>query len=95
MGDRIHFGTLKLQDRDKIAATRSNVVPQVSVLGESAQRNIAQREAVMQQIEQERLARSIAVPTNDIHVKLKLRELGRPICLFGEGSNFHQHKKFF
>lgn len=36
------------------------------------------------QIEVARRARTVAVPTNEEDVKLKLRELGHPICLFGE-----------
>lgn len=63
----------------------SNTVLSTS-LSDAAQRNIAQREAVLHQIEQERLARSIAVPTIDSHVKLRLRELGEPIIIFGEGT---------
>lgn len=30
-------------------------------------------------------AKNLPVPTNDKEVKLRLRELGHPICLFGEG----------
>lgn len=90
MGERIHFGALKLQDRDGIAQVRreGSEAPRASgALSESAQRNIAQREAVIHQMEQARMARSIAVPTKESHVKLKLRELGQPICLFGEGPS--------
>ena len=31
-----------------------------------------------------KLARSVPIPTNDKEVKMRLRELGKPICLFGE-----------
>lgn len=36
------------------------------------------------QLDLERRARSVAAPTDPEQVKLKLRELGKPICLFGE-----------
>lgn len=37
-------------------------------------------------LEKRKRARELAVPTNDNAVKLKLREYGEPICLFGEGA---------
>ena len=99
MSERIHFGALRLQDRDDIAQVRREVgeagMSQTAAFGEAAQRNIAQREAVIQQIEQARIARSIAVPTKDSHVMLKLRELGQPICLFGEGRRPHARGRSF
>eukprot|EP01097_Dermamoeba_algensis_P000518 TRINITY_DN1178_c0_g1_i1.p1 TRINITY_DN1178_c0_g1~~TRINITY_DN1178_c0_g1_i1.p1 ORF type:complete len:502 (-),score=108.84 TRINITY_DN1178_c0_g1_i1:180-1652(-) len=39
---------------------------------------------LLEQLEREKRARQIAVPTKDVQVKQKLRELGEPICLFGE-----------
>ncbi|KAH8891056.1 WD40 repeat-like protein [Thozetella sp. PMI_491] len=41
--------------------------------------------ALNAQFDRKRLAASIAVPTNDGHVRTKLRELGEPVTLFGEG----------
>jgi U4/U6 small nuclear ribonucleoprotein PRP4 len=35
-------------------------------------------------LKRKKIARSVPIPTNDRDVKIKLRELGRPICLFGE-----------
>ena len=35
--------------------------------------------------ELERKAQTLPIPTNDREVKLRLREMGHPICLFGEG----------
>ena len=32
----------------------------------------------------ERRARTLPIPTVDREVKLRLREMGEPICLFGE-----------
>jgi U4/U6 small nuclear ribonucleoprotein PRP4 len=31
-----------------------------------------------------KLAKSVPIPTNDKEVKMRLRELGVPLCLFGE-----------
>eukprot|EP01103_Thecamoeba_quadrilineata_P013413 TRINITY_DN3720_c0_g1_i1.p1 TRINITY_DN3720_c0_g1~~TRINITY_DN3720_c0_g1_i1.p1 ORF type:complete len:527 (-),score=98.66 TRINITY_DN3720_c0_g1_i1:96-1532(-) len=39
---------------------------------------------LLEHLEQQKRARQIAVPTNDEIVKSRLRELGEPICLFGE-----------
>lgn len=41
--------------------------------------------AVLAEFDRRRRARHIAVPTDDVEVKVKLRQLGEPICLFGEG----------
>jgi hypothetical protein len=39
---------------------------------------------LMQQVEAQRRARTISVPTLDADVRAKLREIGRPVTLFGE-----------
>ncbi|OJD29275.1 serine threonine-protein kinase prp4 [Diplodia corticola] len=41
--------------------------------------------AILAQFERKRLAATIAVPTDDNKVRLRLREIGEPITLFGEG----------
>jgi U4/U6 small nuclear ribonucleoprotein PRP4 len=41
--------------------------------------------AILSQFDRKRLAASIAVPTDDGRVRAKLRELGEPVTLFGEG----------
>lgn len=41
--------------------------------------------ALLSQFERRRLAATIAVPTDDGRVRAKLRELGEPVTLFGEG----------
>ncbi|KAK3393632.1 WD40-repeat-containing domain protein [Podospora didyma] len=41
--------------------------------------------ALLSQFERRRLAATIAVPTDDGRVRAKLRELGQPVTLFGEG----------
>ncbi|KAJ1937880.1 hypothetical protein EC988_007754, partial [Linderina pennispora] len=44
------------------------------------------RRMAMQEFERKRIARAIAVPTDDEKVKLALRKHGHPICLFGEDA---------
>ena len=57
---------------------------------ESQELSAASQAAVQRQIElkesiaKRKRARELAVPTNDNSVKLKLREFGEAICLFGE-----------
>ncbi|KAI1073500.1 WD40 repeat-like protein [Whalleya microplaca] len=41
--------------------------------------------AILSQFERKRLAATIAVPTDDGRVRARLREMGEPITLFGEG----------
>ncbi|KAI0485197.1 WD40 repeat-like protein [Xylariaceae sp. FL0804] len=41
--------------------------------------------ALLSQFERKRMAASIAVPTDDGRVRARLRELGEPVTLFGEG----------
>lgn len=41
--------------------------------------------ALLSQFERKRLAATIAVPTDDGRVRTRLRELGEPVTLFGEG----------
>lgn len=40
---------------------------------------------ILAEFERRNRARNLAVPTDDNRVKARLRELGEPICLFGEG----------
>src|SRR5690606_795344 len=44
-----------------------------------------QTSAVFEQFQRKRLAAQVVVPTDDKRVRLRLRELGEPITLFGEG----------
>jgi U4/U6 small nuclear ribonucleoprotein PRP4 len=46
---------------------------------------IAQHQKLMKAHELQKKAKNLPIPTNDKEVKLRLRELGHPICLFGEG----------
>ncbi|KAJ1969447.1 hypothetical protein IWQ62_000614 [Dispira parvispora] len=45
----------------------------------------ATEQVLLDEFERRRRAREVAVPTDDAQVKIRLRELGEPICLFGEG----------
>ncbi|KAL2154712.1 hypothetical protein VTH82DRAFT_3388 [Thermothelomyces myriococcoides] len=67
-------------DLDAIPIDRDYNIP-------SASAGIAPEKAsaLLSQFERRRLAATIAVPTDDGRVRAKLRELGHPITLFGEG----------
>ncbi|AEO53613.1 hypothetical protein MYCTH_2295178 [Thermothelomyces thermophilus ATCC 42464] len=67
-------------DLDAIPIDRDYNIP-------SASAGIAPEKAsaLLSQFERRRLAATIAVPTDDARVRAKLRELGHPITLFGEG----------
>jgi U4/U6 small nuclear ribonucleoprotein PRP4 len=45
-----------------------------------------QHAKIMQDLERRKMEQSIQVPTMDDAVRLKLRELDEPVCLFGEGN---------
>jgi U4/U6 small nuclear ribonucleoprotein PRP4 len=73
----IHDGKIDIDstsvDHDyDIPATASGIAPEKA-------------SAILSQFERKRLAATIAVPTDDGRVRARLRELGEPITLFGEG----------
>ena len=43
-----------------------------------------ENQALLDELERKKKARSMAVPTDDGRVKARLREIGEPITLFGE-----------
>jgi U4/U6 small nuclear ribonucleoprotein PRP4 len=43
------------------------------------------RSALLEEFERRKLKRQINVSTDDEEVKKNLRQLGEPICIFGEG----------
>lgn len=45
---------------------------------------VAQQQKLQRAYDIERKARSLPIPTSDREVKQRLREMGHPICLFGE-----------
>eukprot|EP00009_Paramoeba_aestuarina_P012260 CAMPEP_0201528098 /NCGR_PEP_ID=MMETSP0161_2-20130828/37306_1 /ASSEMBLY_ACC=CAM_ASM_000251 /TAXON_ID=180227 /ORGANISM="Neoparamoeba aestuarina, Strain SoJaBio B1-5/56/2" /LENGTH=515 /DNA_ID=CAMNT_0047929239 /DNA_START=29 /DNA_END=1576 /DNA_ORIENTATION=- len=53
---------------------------------ETTQNAAEQQQRILEHLDQEKRARSLAVPTKDALVKARLRELGEPICLFGENA---------
>jgi hypothetical protein len=53
--------------------------------GEAFERQRAENAAILAALERKKEARTMAVPTDDGRVKARLRELGEPICMFGEG----------
>ncbi|KAJ2802302.1 hypothetical protein H4R20_003329 [Coemansia guatemalensis] len=50
------------------------------------------RRRAMAEFDRRRLARSIAVPTDDARVKETLRQHGHPICLFGEDAGDRRNR---
>lgn len=43
------------------------------------------KQALLEEFERRKKARQVNVSTDDSEVKTNLRQLGEPICLFGEG----------
>jgi pre-mRNA processing factor 4 (PRP4) like len=43
-----------------------------------------ENKVILDELERKKKARTMAVPTDDNRVKLRLREIGEPITLFGE-----------
>ena len=54
------------------------------MVDESQEKAQEEHESLLAQFEQKRKMREIALPATDKGVKLKLRSLDLPICLFGE-----------
>ncbi|KAG0336580.1 hypothetical protein BG004_007986 [Podila humilis] len=55
-------------------------------LTESSKRARDQHMEVLEMFERKKRARTLAVPTEDRKVRERLRELGEPVCLFGEDN---------
>ncbi|KAL1747841.1 WD40-repeat-containing domain protein [Schizophyllum fasciatum] len=49
-----------------------------------SERARAENQALLDELERKKKARAMAVPTDDNRVKMRLREIGEPITLFGE-----------
>ena len=47
-----------------------------------------ENKVILDELERKKKARTLAVPTDDNRVKLRLREIGEPITLFGERVSF-------
>ncbi|KAG8862149.1 hypothetical protein FRB96_002179 [Tulasnella sp. 330] len=52
--------------------------------GERSERARQENQAIIDELERKKRARSTAVPTDDNRVRARLREIGEPITLFGE-----------
>ncbi|XP_077986471.1 U4/U6 small nuclear ribonucleoprotein Prp4-like [Glandiceps talaboti] len=88
---KVHYGSLQGQIRDnvddflKIGLESGNINITEGDHFDLEEHVNAQREEVLAEFERRKRARQILVSTDDAEVKIKLRELGEPICLFGEG----------
>jgi len=58
--------------------------PETVELSTASQQAIARQQELKESMAKRKRARELAVPTNDNQVKLKLRDSGEPVCLFGE-----------
>lgn len=58
---------------------------------EAINRAKAEQTEILREFDRQKRARNIAVPTDDTKVRLRLRELGEPTCLFGEGVCIYIH----
>lgn len=54
-------------------------------MGEGFERQRAEAAALIDALDRKKAARTMAVPTDDKQVKARLREMGEPAILFGEG----------
>jgi U4/U6 small nuclear ribonucleoprotein PRP4 len=91
----IHYGSLEEQERQKTAtseqdSTRAAMAGgRINIAdGETMEMEETESEAkqeLLEEFERRKKARQIHVSTDDGEVKAQLRQLGEPICLFGEG----------
>ena len=80
---------LEEETKRKLDKLKTQVVPKAAVdathdLSEASQSSIARQQELKEVIDRRKRARELAVPTNDNAVKLKLREYGEAIVIFGE-----------
>ncbi|KAG5867940.1 hypothetical protein JTB14_037001 [Gonioctena quinquepunctata] len=93
----IHYGSLEDSEKARLEAQNEEsndseldltTTPQVQEASEYMELEDAMsrdKQALLEEFERRRKARSINVSTDDAEVKRNLRQLGEPICLFGEG----------
>ena len=97
----VHYGSLEESERARISAasTETNdekngassgpvIVGNVHISNEYLELEddmSKDKQALLEEFERRRKARQINVSTDDSEVKKNLRQLGEPICLFGEG----------
>ncbi|KAL0080122.1 WD40-repeat-containing domain protein [Phycomyces blakesleeanus] len=93
---RVHFGSLEEVEAKRLkvseTATASSGID-LDALAEAQDHDLSEssaraREAdreVLEEFERRKRARQLAVPTDDVRVRQRLREINEPQCLFGEG----------
>lgn len=83
----VHFGALDeggIPIRGEIAADHMQLSSDYMELEKTGEMP-SDKVAMMEEFERRKRVRAITVSTNDSEVKAELRQLGEPICLFGEG----------
>jgi U4/U6 small nuclear ribonucleoprotein PRP4 len=90
MADDARLAALEEETKQRLAKLKAETAggsgeSQHHELSASSQSAIARQQELKETMEKRKRARDLAVPTNDNAVKLKLREYGEPICIFGEG----------
>ncbi len=96
----VHYGSLEESERARLAGANDTDEEKEGIqneMTESGNVHISSeymdledemskdRQALLEEFERRKKARQINVSTDDSEVKKNLRQLGEPICLFGEG----------
>uniref|UniRef100_A0A8D9F9N0 U4/U6 small nuclear ribonucleoprotein Prp4 n=1 Tax=Cacopsylla melanoneura TaxID=428564 RepID=A0A8D9F9N0_9HEMI len=89
----VHYGSLEEQERKRLLANKDvdddqdtyAHVHTSNVYMEIDDEMAKDKQALLQEFERRKKARHVNVSTDDSQVKTNLRQLGEPICLFGEG----------
>ncbi|XP_047542004.1 U4/U6 small nuclear ribonucleoprotein Prp4 [Vanessa atalanta] len=95
---QVHYGSLEEQEKARLAAlaaaAREGVEESGKELGDiqisneymELEEEISRdKKALLEEFERRRKARQLNVSTDDDEVRRSLRQLGEPVCLFGEG----------
>ncbi|KAJ3253329.1 U4/U6 small nuclear ribonucleoprotein Prp4 [Chytriomyces hyalinus] len=92
MSSRIHFGALdgKVAPSASQSAVHGRTLDSLEDassfnVSDASMRSQAEHQAILDDFERKKMAKSIAVPTEDRRVRAKLRAYGEPITLFAEG----------
>lgn len=64
-------------------------------LTDNSKRARDQQMEILEMFERKKRARTLAVPTEDKKVREKLREMGEPVCLFGEDVRLIELFEFY